>query len=83
MSSATQSWREAASNVMFAMSLTAIMAVTLFVNVGFNPKADGYGNLPWYYAGGCLLASAALYVLSRRFGQTRQRASTGHGGQID
>jgi hypothetical protein len=45
------------------------MAVTLFVTVGINPKAEGYGNMPWYYAGGCLLGSAGLWVLSRRFGK--------------
>lgn len=75
--SATQSWREAASNVTYALSLTALMAVTLFVTVGVNPKAEGYGNLPWYYAGGCLLAAAGLYVLSRRFRRAAEGAGEG------
>ena len=72
MASATQSWREAASDVTYALSLTAIMAVTLFVTVGINPKAEGYGNIPWYYAGVCLLTSILLSFLSRRLGQPLQ-----------
>ena len=72
MSSATQSWREAVSNVTYALSLTAIMAVALFVTVGINPKAESYGNMPWYYAGVSLLASGLLYVVSRRSDRSRQ-----------
>ncbi len=69
MKSANQSWREAASNVTYASSLTAMMAVALFATVGINPKAEGYGNMPWYYAGVCLLTSVLLSFLSRRFDQ--------------
>lgn len=72
MKSATQSWREAASNVFFALSLAAMMGVTLFVTVGVNPKAEGYGNMPWYYAGVCLLTSVLLSLLSRRLDQPLQ-----------
>lgn len=80
MSIETQSWREAASNVTYALSLTAIMALALFVTVGVNPKAEGYGNLPWYYACGCLLASVCLWVLSRRLSIATQNASMSHYG---
>lgn len=76
MKSANQSWREAASNVTYAMSLTAIMAVPLFVTVGINPKAEGYGNTPWYYAGVCLLTSVLLSFLSRRLDQPLQVEGT-------
>ena len=66
MISATQSWRDAASTVAFALALTAIMGAALFVTVGINPKTEGFGNSPWYYAGGSLTAAPLLYALSRR-----------------
>jgi hypothetical protein len=59
------------SNVTFALALTAVTATTLFVTVGINPKEDGYGTLPWYYAGGCLLLSGPLFWVSRRLGRPR------------
>ncbi|MGL4550076.1 MAG: hypothetical protein ACRC33_02720 [Gemmataceae bacterium] len=60
------SWRDSMSLATFALSLTAVMATALFVMVGFNPKAESYGSLPWYYAAGCAVASALLYGVSRR-----------------
>lgn len=82
MSSATQSWRDAACNVTFALSLTAIMAVALFVIVAINPKSESYGNTPWYYAGVSLLASGLLYFASRRLDRPRkvEEASQGPNG---
>lgn len=67
MKPATHSWRDAASTVAFAVALTAFVATALFVLVGLNPKSEDYGNSPWYYAGGCMLASVLMYTLSRRF----------------
>jgi hypothetical protein len=60
------SWRDGMSLATFALSLTAVMSMALFVVVGFNPKAESYGNLPWYYAAGCAVASALLYGVSER-----------------
>jgi hypothetical protein len=65
MSSEIQSWRDALSNVIYAIFLTALMAATLFVIVGVNPKFENYGYQPWYYAGGCLLTTGAMYALSK------------------
>lgn len=67
MSPATPSWYETASSVVYALALTAVMAAALFVVVALNPKATVYGNLPWYYAGFCVLAAPLLLLLSRRF----------------
>lgn len=60
------SWRDGMSLATFALSLTAVMATALFVLVGFNPKAESYGNLPWFYAAGCAVASALLYGVSQQ-----------------
>jgi uncharacterized membrane protein YhdT len=65
MKSATTSWRDALSTVLFALSLTAVLAAVLFILVALNPKEATYNNLPWYYAGGCLIAAPILYVLCR------------------
>jgi len=70
MTPATQSWRDAASTVTFALALTAIMGAALFATVGLNPKAEGDGNSPWYYMAGCTTASILLYVLNRRLDKT-------------
>ena len=61
-----QAWYESVSTVAFGLSLTAFMAAALFVLVAINPKAESYGNLPWYYAAGNLVASGLLYWLSQR-----------------
>ncbi len=66
MTTETRSWRDATSNVAFAISLTAFMGSTLFVLVALNPKQENYDNLPWYYAAFCLVLSGAVYMLHRR-----------------
>ncbi|MCU0704144.1 MAG: hypothetical protein MUF18_09245 [Fimbriiglobus sp.] len=66
MSTATRSWRETASSVVFALALTAVLAATLFVVVALNPKEAMYGNLPWYYAGFCALVAPLLFLLCKR-----------------
>ena len=66
------SWRDGMSLATFALSLTAVMATALFVLVGYNPKAESYGNLPWYYAAGCAVASAFLYGVSQRLRRPEQ-----------
>jgi uncharacterized membrane protein YhdT len=53
----------------FALSLTTLMGMILFVTVGINPKTEAYSNMPWYYASGCFLTSVLMYFLSRRLDQ--------------
>ena len=65
MSLQPRSWRETTSSVIFALALTCLLAATLFVIVAINPKDAIYGNLPWYYAGFCALATPILLFLSR------------------
>ena len=52
--------------VSLSCSLVLIMATALFVSVGFNPKQEGYGKLPWVYAISCLLGSAASWIIYYR-----------------
>ncbi|MCS6864585.1 MAG: hypothetical protein RMJ56_15685 [Gemmataceae bacterium] len=59
------SWQQAASTAAFAVALTAIMGVALFVTVGMNPKSHEYSYLPWYYAAGCAVAALFFHRLSR------------------
>jgi hypothetical protein len=80
MQSANPSWREATSNVTYALSLTALMAVALFTTVGMNPKAEGYGNLPWYYAGSSLLIGVVLNIISRRVNAAEADSQPEHQG---
>ena len=56
----------AMSLVTFSCALVLIMATALFVSVGFNPKHEGYGKLPWVYAIACLVGSAACWMISHR-----------------
>ncbi len=76
MISATQSWRDAASTVAFAFALTAIMGAALFVTVASNPKAEVYGSLPWYYAGGSLTIAPLFFALSRWLDKTADAGVT-------
>jgi hypothetical protein len=73
MTPSDPSWRETAALATFGLSLTAVTATGLFVLVGFNPKVEAYGNLPWYYAAGCAVLSAVLYLVSRRLGRPGRR----------
>jgi cytochrome c biogenesis factor len=72
---ATQSWRETASSVVFALALTTVLAATLFVVVALNPKESIYGNSPWYYAGICVLIAPLLLLISRRLDGDISRTS--------
>jgi uncharacterized membrane protein YhdT len=74
MSNKPQSWRDATSNALFALSLTALMAAALFVTVAVNPKSENYRGLPWSYAACCLLGWALLHLLQRRFDQAPRPA---------
>ena len=48
------------------ISLTLVMATTLFALMGINPKADSYAAMPWIYSGVCavLAAMTGLYARS-------------------
>ncbi len=48
------------------ISLTLVMATTLFILVGINPKQIAYDSLPWMYAGGCAVLAAITGAMARR-----------------
>jgi hypothetical protein len=54
------------SLVTFSCALVLIMAAALFVTVGYNPKNESCGKLPWVYAIVCLVGSAVCWVVSNR-----------------
>jgi len=54
------------SLVTFSFALVLIMATALFVSVGFNPKNESYGKIPWVYAVVCLVGSAVCRGVSHR-----------------
>ena len=54
------------SLVTFSCALVLIMAAALVVTVGYNPKNESYGKLPWVYAIVCLVGSAVCWVVSSR-----------------
>ncbi len=60
-------WLTAMSLVIYSCSLVLIMATALFVSVGFNPRDESYGKLPWAYALVCLFGSAVCRMISYRF----------------
>ncbi|VTS02295.1 phytoene/squalene synthase family protein [Tuwongella immobilis] len=72
MTNSHDNWRETASSVCYAISLTAILAATLFVMVALNPKSAAYDVLPWLYSGICIMLAPGFYVLSRRFDRQNQ-----------
>ncbi|MGI9497821.1 MAG: phytoene/squalene synthase family protein [Mariniblastus sp.] len=47
------------------LSLTFVMATTLFFLMGMNPKKPSYDMLPWIYTGGCALVAAATGLLAK------------------
>ena len=51
------------------LSLTLIMATTLFTLVGINPKDASYQSLPWVYAVGCGVLAAITGLMARRCNQ--------------
>ena len=48
------------------VSLTFVMATTLFLLMGLNPKETVYSSLPWIYSGGCATLAATTGLLARR-----------------
>jgi len=64
------------------LSLTFVMATTLFFLMGMNPKKPSYDMLPWIYTGGCALVAAATGLLAKSCNQqlelpASQKNSTG------
>jgi len=59
--------------VWLGLSLTMVMATTLFALVGINPKGESYQWLPWMYAGGCAVLAGIFGLIARRY--HRQLAS--------
>lgn len=51
------------------LSLTFVMATTLFFLMGMNPKKPSYDMLPWIYTGGCALIAAATGLLAKSCNQ--------------
>ena len=51
------------------LSLTFVMATTLFFLMGMNPKKPSYDMLPWIYTGGCALVAAATGLLAKSCNQ--------------
>ena len=48
------------------ISLTLVMATTLFVLVGINPKETAYESLPWVYSGVCAVLAMVTGLMARR-----------------
>jgi phytoene synthase len=48
------------------ISLTFVMATTLFFLMGLNPKATVYSSLPWFYSGICATIAAVTGGMARR-----------------
>ncbi len=48
------------------LSLTLIMATTLFTLVGINPKDSSYQSLPWIYAVACAVLAGLTGLMARR-----------------
>jgi phytoene synthase len=51
------------------LSLTFVMATTMFLLMGLNPKETVYEGLPWIYSGGCALIAAGTGIMARRMNQ--------------
>ncbi len=54
------------------ISLTFVMATTLFFLMGLNPKETVYSSLPWIYSGACAALAAATGLLARRINRKLQ-----------
>ena len=68
-------WRDSVSLVTSSLSMVLVAATALFVSVGFNPKRDEYGSLPWAYAVVCLVGSALSRLVSLRTARTQPQTS--------
>lgn len=49
------------------ISLTLVMATTMFILVGINPKQSAYESLPWIYSGVCAALAAVTGLMARRY----------------
>ena len=58
------------------LSLTFVMATTLFFLMGMNPKKPSYDMLPWIYTGGCALIAAATGLLAKSCNQQLELPAT-------
>jgi hypothetical protein len=67
--------RGAISVILFSLALVLFMAAILFLFVGFNPKNDSYGGLPWIYAVASLVGGGICGFLSRRLDWHHSTAS--------
>lgn len=52
------------------ISLTLVMATTMFILVGINPKQSAYEALPWIYSGVCAVLAAGTGWMARRYNRT-------------
>lgn len=53
--------------VWLGLSLTMVMAATLFALVGINPKGASYQYLPWIYSGCCAVLGGIFGLIARRY----------------
>ncbi len=51
----------------FGISLTLVMATTMFVLVGINPKQTAYESLPWIYSAVCAVMATVTGLMARRY----------------
>ncbi len=54
------------------ISLTFVMATTLFLLMGLNPKETVYSSLPWVYCGICAAIAVATGVIAQRINRQLQ-----------
>jgi phytoene synthase len=54
------------------ISLTFVMATTLFFLMGLNPKETVYSSLPWVYSGVCAAIAFTTGLIARRMNQQLQ-----------
>ena len=54
------------------ISLTFVMATTLFFLMGLNPKETVYSSLPWIYSGACAAIAATTGLTARRVNRKLQ-----------
>lgn len=58
------------------ISLTLVMATTMFILVGINPKQSSYESLPWIYSGVCAVLAAGTGWMARRYNLLSELEST-------
>ncbi len=54
------------------ISLTFVMATTLFFLMGLNPKETVYNSLPWLYSGACAVIATMTGLMARRVNRNLQ-----------